>query len=289
MSLPSPLLVPGHALVPDRASVLCRIFLKSITHNPQHYSGVLAPARAWSGSAWHLVSLSQPGQPRPRLCEGDGEKMLDKGQQKCHDLAVHLWALQGAGIFGVGSLPMHSMIATGKTVWSLWRWPWFLCLWKLFLFVDNNLYIKELKYCIHYVTMSASSHCSCFPLALILKRQFKPGGFCSRRSRGEQHLTRVTPCVNSYLVLLWQKPRFPVVTTEMKFGKPWLLYFSRRPWDSLEATAEPSWCWCWLHGLVDGLRWTCRESQSLSAHRGAACQWGPWALESWFQLESHLW
>lgn len=47
-------------------------------------------------------------------------------------------------------------------------------------FVDNNAYIKELKYCIQYVTMNASSHCSCFPLVLILKRQFKYGGFCSR-------------------------------------------------------------------------------------------------------------
>lgn len=88
VSLPGPLLVPGHALFPARASVLCRSILKSISQHSQHCSGVLAPAHARTGSAWHLVSVSQPGQQRPALCEGDGEKML--GQQKCCDLAVHL-------------------------------------------------------------------------------------------------------------------------------------------------------------------------------------------------------
>ena len=86
------------------------------------------------------------------------------------------------------------------------------------LSVDNNAYIKELKNCVQYATMSASSHHSCFPLVLILKRQLKPGGFCSRQSRGEQHLTHVTPCINSYLVLR-QQPGSPMVDTEMKSGK----------------------------------------------------------------------
>lgn len=57
--------------------------------------------------------------------------------------------------------------------------------------MDYNAYIKELKYCTRYecilLLLSFSS------LTLVLKRQLKPGGFCSRRSRGEQRLARVTP------------------------------------------------------------------------------------------------
>lgn len=113
VSLSGPLQGPGHALVPARASVLCRSLLKCVTHNPQHCSGGLMIASPLTGSAWHLYSCI----PSWGLgCDRDGEKTLDQGQQQCHDLAVCSWALWEADIFGVDFLPLHNIIVTGRTV-----------------------------------------------------------------------------------------------------------------------------------------------------------------------------